>query len=62
VSEASNAQEEEYGEERLQQFILDHRDLGAKELSELLVDSVNQHTSGAPQYDDITLLVMKRIA
>ena len=61
VSEASNAQEEEYGEERLQRFILEHKDRGTKELSELLVDSVNQHAFGAPQYDDITVLVMKRI-
>jgi sigma-B regulation protein RsbU (phosphoserine phosphatase) len=60
VSEASNNHEEEYGEERLQQYIIDHNDLNAKEFCELLVESINKHALGAAQYDDITLLVMKR--
>jgi sigma-B regulation protein RsbU (phosphoserine phosphatase) len=60
VSEASNVHEEEYGEERLQQFIIKHKNIGAQKMCELLVESINQHAIGVSQYDDITLLVAGR--
>lgn len=60
VSEAINLNEEEYGEYRLQQFVIDHRKAGVKKLCELLIESVNQHSQGITQYDDITLLLLER--
>jgi sigma-B regulation protein RsbU (phosphoserine phosphatase) len=61
VNEALNKKNEEYGEERLKDFIKANRNLNSRDLAEKIVDSISQFTAGAAQYDDITLLVVKRI-
>lgn len=61
VNEALNTNEEEYGERRLMNFIVKHQSLGVKDLSEALVKDIEQFSSGAPQYDDITMLISKRV-
>jgi sigma-B regulation protein RsbU (phosphoserine phosphatase) len=60
VNEALNSDEEEYGEERLQNFITQKNDLSSHALAEALVSDILQFTRGTPQYDDITLLIGKR--
>jgi sigma-B regulation protein RsbU (phosphoserine phosphatase) len=60
VSEAANTQGEMYDEERLKKFLLDSRDRSPKELTESLLEQVNSFTEGAPQSDDITMLVLRR--
>jgi sigma-B regulation protein RsbU (phosphoserine phosphatase) len=60
VNEALNTDEEEYGEERLQNFITQKNDLSSHALAEALVSDILQFTRGTPQYDDITLLIGKR--
>ena len=60
VTEAMNAKEEEFGETRLQELILSHRQLTAQELIDEIVTAVRKHADGTPQSDDITLLVVKR--
>ena len=62
VNEALDRKEDEYGEERLQKFIIGNNKLGAKTLAEGLVADILKFSEGAPQYDDITLLISKRIA
>ncbi|MEJ2052075.1 MAG: PP2C family protein-serine/threonine phosphatase [Calditrichota bacterium] len=61
VNEALNKKNEEYGEERLMVFIKANQNLNSRDLAEKIVDSISQFTAEAPQYDDITLLVVKRI-
>jgi len=61
VSEAMNPQEEELGEERLYDFIRDKRAFKAKDLSEQLVAYLTEYAAGAPQADDITLVVARRM-
>ncbi|MBN2365215.1 MAG: SpoIIE family protein phosphatase [Calditrichaeota bacterium] len=61
VNEALNKYEEEYGEERLKEIIRKNRTLSAQKIADTLVESVKTFTGNAPQYDDITLLVVKRL-
>ena len=59
VTEAQNQEEELFEEERLQALIRQHADKSAQQLMETLYQAVVDFTAGAPQFDDITLVVMK---
>ena len=60
VTEAQNADEEEYGEARLVDCLRGARDQPAAELIECVMTSIDQFAGGAPQFDDITLLIARR--
>lgn len=60
VTEAMNAKEEEYGEERLLKVIKDNPSLSSELLTNKILKDVNSFTSGELQSDDITLLIVKR--
>ncbi|HJT86626.1 MAG TPA: SpoIIE family protein phosphatase [Bryobacteraceae bacterium] len=60
VTEATNTAEEEYGEERFIETLKQHRGDSASAIVSAITSSVSQFTSGAPQADDITLMVAKR--
>jgi phosphoserine phosphatase RsbU/P len=62
VSEAMNHQEEEWGEERMvatAQHLLNQPDSAptAQQLTDAIVIAADKFTSGAPQHDDMTLLI-----
>ncbi len=57
ITEAMNLDEEEYGEERLQKFVIDHPGAGAQQLLEKIGEDVKAFTGDAPQSDDITMLI-----
>ena len=61
VNEALNTQEEEFGEERLKSLISQNRELGSEILSDTLINDIYEFCEGVPQYDDITLLITKRL-
>jgi serine phosphatase RsbU (regulator of sigma subunit) len=58
VTEASNHEEEEFGEERLVETLRQHRDLVLKELIEAIAGRVRRFSPNE-QADDITLIVAK---
>jgi len=60
VTEAFNAGNEPYGEERLVAEIRDHPAGTAASLIERICQSVTAFADGAPQSDDITLIVLSR--
>ncbi len=60
ISEAFNEQEEEFGEARLEELVIQNRYMSAAELMELVFDTVSQHSKGLPQMDDMTLFIIKR--
>jgi len=60
VTEAFNAANEPYGEERLVAEIHDHGAATAASLMERICHSVTAFAGGAPQSDDITLIVLTR--
>jgi phosphoserine phosphatase RsbU/P len=59
VSEAMNRDDEEWGEERLIDAIRAHRSVPARALIERLMSAADAFVSGAPQHDDMTLVVVR---
>jgi phosphoserine phosphatase RsbU/P len=61
VTEAENAEGVQFGAERLEQVAVAMRDLSAREAVETVVRDVADFSKGAPQFDDITCIALKRI-
>jgi sigma-B regulation protein RsbU (phosphoserine phosphatase) len=59
VTEAVNAREEMFEIPRLIEVILRTRSRSAHEMVESIIDAVNEFSRNQPQYDDITLMVVK---
>jgi serine phosphatase RsbU (regulator of sigma subunit) len=61
ISEAMNAVDEEWGEERLMDAVRPNRAVTAHTLIDRLMTSADRFVAGAPQHDDMTLLVVRAI-
>lgn len=61
VSEMRNMEKEEYGRNRLMDLVIANSSLNAKEIVDKIVDDVLTFKSEAPQHDDMTTLVFKRV-
>lgn len=60
VTDAQNLAEEEFGEIRLARAIADVRDRPAAEIVSHVIAAVDAFAASAPQFDDITLMVVRR--
>lgn len=61
VSEAQNVQEEEFSEGRVADLLRRHSAETARELVARVFDELDRFAGAAPQFDDITLLILKRV-
>jgi sigma-B regulation protein RsbU (phosphoserine phosphatase) len=59
VSEAMNAQDEEFGEKRIEEIIRANLNGSAAGMIEAISNAVKDFTAGMPQSDDITLVVLR---
>ena len=59
VTESINAQENFFGGERLNTIIKNNARCTAREILERILSGVQEFTGDMPQFDDITLLVIK---
>jgi sigma-B regulation protein RsbU (phosphoserine phosphatase) len=59
VSEAMNREGNEYGEERLETVIRGCTGCGAQELTDAIHRDIVEYAGGAPQSDDITMMVLR---
>lgn len=59
ISEAMNREDEEWGEERLIPAVATYADRSAAEIIPSLMAEADRFVSGAPQHDDMTLVVVK---
>ena len=59
VSEAMNAESEEFGEKRIEEIIRANLNNSAAGMIEVITKAVKEFTTGMPQSDDITLVVMR---
>jgi phosphoserine phosphatase RsbU/P len=59
VTEAMNVQQEEFSEERLRAAIAEVSQRSAEEILNHIIAVVSQWSKGAPQHDDITVVVLK---
>jgi phosphoserine phosphatase RsbU/P len=63
ITEASNLRDEEFGEERVKEFILEnHEGMASKELVEGLLGRAADWSRGSTLVDDRTALIVKRLA
>jgi serine phosphatase RsbU (regulator of sigma subunit) len=59
ISEAMNAADDCFGEARLAKLLEDHADLPTEELRERILRDVEAFAGGAPQHDDMTMILLK---
>lgn len=59
LSEAENENDEEYGEERIAVFTIEHRTLSAHDLRRALFDEIDKWSGEKERGDDQTLLIVK---
>jgi phosphoserine phosphatase RsbU/P len=62
VTDAQNEAEEDFGAERLVEVLTQHAALPASEVVARTFDAIDRFAGDAPQFDDITMLIMKRHA
>jgi sigma-B regulation protein RsbU (phosphoserine phosphatase) len=60
VTEAFNAQDQEYGEQRLESFLAGHREAAPADLVDAVVKDVLAFGGAVPPHDDMTLMVALR--
>jgi len=60
ISEATNAEDDQFGDDRVLELIRAHRHESSSDIINRLVEAVRAHTGNAPQMDDITLIAVKR--
>ena len=60
ILEASNSDNEMYGEERFREAIRHHAEGSAQQIRDAILDEVNQFRGEAPQDDDIALVIVKK--
>ena len=60
VTEATNAAEEEFGEDRLLQVLREHRAESAETIIQAVLTALAAFAAKAPQADDITLVIARR--
>ena len=59
ISEAMNSADDCFGEVRLGQLVEDHADLPPEELRERVLREVLSFVDGAPQHDDMTMILVR---
>ncbi|NTV62000.1 MAG: SpoIIE family protein phosphatase [Oscillochloris sp.] len=62
VTEAIDDAQQEFGVERLRQMIAANADANASEIMRLINAAVDDHGRGQPPFDDVTMVVFKRLA
>jgi len=62
ITEATNADGEEFGESHLLNTLASHSHLPVKYLLQTVVGAVQQFSSGNEQQDDITLVIARSLA
>jgi serine phosphatase RsbU (regulator of sigma subunit) len=59
ITEAANADDEMFGEERLETLLLEHRHASAREIEERVYSDIKDFVGSAAQSDDLTMVVIK---
>ncbi len=62
IPDAVNEFDQPFGEERLQKVVTEHAGERAADLMTRVIEAVKAHERGSPRIDDLTLIVVKRVA
>jgi sigma-B regulation protein RsbU (phosphoserine phosphatase) len=60
LTEAHNADEELFGDDRLLALVETHKDLPVQQIHYRIIESVQAFVGDTPQFDDITLMMVQR--
>lgn len=60
IPEAIDRHDEQFGDERLEKFILSHLHQSPDELAESIIDEVDRFIGDIPRNDDITMMILRR--
>ncbi|HUV37748.1 MAG TPA: SpoIIE family protein phosphatase, partial [Patescibacteria group bacterium] len=60
ISEAQNDAGDEFGENRIAEIVSKQSDSSAVQIIDIVMQAVRDFTGDKPQFDDMTLLVVKR--
>jgi sigma-B regulation protein RsbU (phosphoserine phosphatase) len=60
ITDATNNAEELFGAKRLENVVRERLASSADDIAQSIIDAVNAHAGGEPQFDDLTLMVVKR--
>lgn len=60
VTDMINADDEAFGEIRLQDLLRENLELGSKDLVDLIIAEVQKHAGDEPAFDDITMVIIKK--
>jgi sigma-B regulation protein RsbU (phosphoserine phosphatase) len=60
ITDALNPQGHSFGMDRLESVVLAHREETAQQIGAALESAIQSFTGGAPGFDDITLLIVRR--
>ena len=61
LTEAENVDGEQFGMERLQNVLIDMPNTDPQEMTEVIIEAVADFVGDAPQFDDLTCLILTRI-
>lgn len=61
IPEALDPDNQEFGEDKLKNVIIDCKNENAKFIADNIIEAIHNHAYGLPQYDDITLIVIKKM-
>lgn len=61
VTEAINEQQLEFGVARLRELMVAHQHESAEAVMQRILNALDQHSQGQPPFDDVTLVVIKRV-
>jgi Serine phosphatase RsbU, regulator of sigma subunit len=59
ITEATNADDELFGDERLRTILARNHGRSGAELTQIILDEIHRFSGGQPQADDITLFIVK---
>lgn len=60
ITDAENGQDGFFGDQRLQETVLAHRESSVQEMQVALMAEIRKFVGDAPQFDDITVMMVKR--
>ena len=61
VTDATDSKDEQFGDDRMRQLALESRGVSAEEVAAAMVNAIEQFVGSAEPFDDVTLLVAKKI-
>ena len=61
IWESENPQGESFGKERLKEIIRQHKNKSSEEIVQAIKEALAIHRETAPQQDDVTMVVIKKV-